>query len=347
MQSIPEWFDVYWFLPNTLKNFEWLNPYYFLGILGIPILFVVSNLLNIGSQQKLNVAYFVNDKKALWISYLRFLPPILVSIGIIFILTALAQPQKINVVKEKKVEGIDIVLAIDVSVSMQSSDIKPNRLEVAKQVARNFIKGRQEDRIGLVVFAGDAYFLSPLTTDYDALYDYINQIKDGIVPLSGTAIGKALGRCINLMRESDSKSKVAILVSDGDNTAGELDPITAARLARSFNIKTYSVAVGTVTKKAISTRDTTNLASNSSVAVDESQLREIAQTSNGKFFRATDSESLKDIFVQIDKLEKVPIKIKTRKEILPMQDAYIKWAIVILLAALFLKNTFIGNILED
>jgi Ca-activated chloride channel family protein len=347
MEQIQNWFDIYWFLPSTLKSFRWLMPSYFFGVLGIPILFMVSGLLNRKSQQKLHVSYFVEDKRAKWMGYLRFIPPTLVALGIVFILTALAQPQKTNIIKEKITEGIDIVLAIDVSDSMQSTDIKPNRLEVAKEVARKFIKGRVEDRIGLVVFAGDAYFLCPLTTDYDALFNYIDQINKGLVPISGTAIGKALGRCINLMRESKSKEKVAILISDGDNTTGELDPILAARLAKSFSIKTYAIAVGTINQKLVSASDTTNLASNANEAVDEAQLREIAKTSNGKFFRATNSKSLKDIFNQIDKLEKVKTKIKTRIEVMPMHVAYIKWAIVVLILALFIKNTFIGNILED
>ncbi len=347
MATIPEWFDIYWFLPSTFKGYDWGNPYYLFGALGIPLVFFLSGILHKKSQQKLILAFVYINTKTKWTSYLRFLPQISTALGMLMIVVALARPQKTTIITEKTAEGIDIVIALDVSTSMMSSDIKPSRLEVAKDVARNFIKAREFDKIGLVVFAGDAYFLSPLTTDYDALYQYIDSIKEGIVPITGTAIGKALGRCINLMRASKSKTKIAILISDGDNTAGELDPLTAARLAKVFNIKAYTVAVGSLTKRAVSTTDTTNVASNASVAVDESQLKEISQTADGKFFRAMDAEGLKQIFVQIDKLEKVPVKIKKRKETNEMMAAYIKWAMVFLLFALALRATFIGNILED
>ena len=175
---------------------------------------------------------------------LRHLPNILIALVFALLLVALARPQKTNEKVEQWTEGIDIMLVIDISESMQIEDFKPNRLEAAKDVAQQFIDGRFQDRIGIVIFSGDAYSLSPLTTDYNLLKAYLRDIDFSMIENRGTAIGSALAVGTNRMRESEAESKVLILLSDGDNTAGNIDPITAAELANAYNIKLYTIAVG-------------------------------------------------------------------------------------------------------
>lgn len=343
---MPHWFSPYWFLPSTLAEFGWGNPYYLYGLIGVPFLFVLRHFFNIRTQQKFKVAFVENTATSQWITYLRFLPPIFGWLAISCLLLALARPQKISKQVERFSEGIDVVLALDVSSSMLTNDIIPNRLEAEKTVALDFIKGRFQDRIGLVAFAGEAFFLSPLTTDYAVLNEYIHDLHEGQIPASGTAIGNAIGRCVNLMRDSDSKTKVAILISDGDNTAGELDPITAAQLAKAYNIKLYTIVVGRMTQRNVSVADTTARNTNL-VAVDEALLREIATVSNGQFFRATDALSLRNIFKQINRLERVPIRTNHYLLREDQYHPYLRWAMAFLLGILLLKSTFIGNILED
>jgi Ca-activated chloride channel family protein len=225
------------------------------------------------------------------------------------------------------------MLAMDISKSMDNKDIPPSRLSVAKNVANQFVKGRSQDRIGLVIFSGEPYSLCPLTTDYDMLNDYIEDISSNLITTSGTAVGNSLGMCINRLREIESKSKVAILISDGDNTAGNLDPVTSAQLAKAFGVRVYSIAVG-------SDKSTTD-------KVDEGTLREIAKISEGKFFRATDAKSLGNIFKEINRLEKVEIKQNNYRNVQDFYHPYLRWAIVFFLISFALKSTFMGNILED
>lgn len=327
-----DWFSLDWLSLETLRSFVWAEKLYLYAILGVPFLFLLRWLFYNRGQQKLGLSLSNKQLTGNWISYLRFLPPLLFALGITFTLLSLARPQRVRESKEKYSEGIDIMLALDISESMQAKDLSPNRLEAAKNVARKFIGGRFQDRIGLVIFAGEAFSICPLTTDYQMLNEYINNIHYDLIKTSGTAIGSALATCINRLREVPSKSKVAILLSDGDNTAGSLDPLTSADLAKSFGIKVYTIAVG---------KDS------NSEKVDENTLREIAREGNGKFFRATDNQSLIGIFEQINRLEKVQIKDNVNRDVEDFYYIYLNWAIVFLLAALFTKITFIGNILED
>lgn len=327
-----DWFSLDWLSLETLRSFVWAEKLYLYAILGVPFLFLLRWLFYNRGQQKLGLSLSNTQLSSSWISYLRFLPPLLFALGIAFTLLSLARPQRVRESKEKYSEGIDIMLALDISESMQAKDLSPNRLEAAKNVARKFIGGRFQDRIGLVIFAGEAFSICPLTTDYQMLNEYIDNIHYDLIKTSGTAIGSALATCINRLREVPSKSKVAILLSDGDNTAGSLDPLTSADLAKSFGIKVYTIAVG---------KDS------NSEKVDENTLREIASEGNGKFFRAIDNQSLIGIFEQINRLEKVQIKDNVNRDVEDFYYVYLNWAIVFLLTALFTKITFIGNILED
>src|SRR6478735_710991 len=242
--NFPEWLSLDWFRPTTLLGMDWEQPFFLYLILLVPVYFIVRNYLKLKLRRKTDVAFFESKPIKQWTSYLRYVPDILFAVSLSLILIALARPQKTSEQVEQYAEGIDIMLVLDTSGSMELKDFKPNRLEAAKKVAYDFIKGRFQDRIGLVVFAGDAYSLTPLTTDYDLLRANLETVKLGMIPNDGTAIGSALAVAINRMRDSKAKSKVFILISDGENTAGNLDPSIAAKMAFAYGIKIYAIGMG-------------------------------------------------------------------------------------------------------
>ena len=251
------------------------------------------------------------------------------------LILAFARPQSGVKGEEVLTQGIDIVLAMDVSSSMLAEDIKPNRVEATKQVAAEFIKGRKNDRIGMVVFAGQAFTQCPLTIDYGILLNFLDQIKVGMIE-DGTAMGMGLATAVNRLRNSEAKSKVIILLTDGRNNRGEIDPITAAQAAQAFDIKVYTIGAGT--------RGTALYPVNDpyfgrryvpmQVDVDEETLHKIADLTGGEYFRATDRQSLEKIYKEIDGMEKTEIKVKE-------YTRYSELFIYFLGAALFL---FIGEI---
>ena len=301
------WYSLDWFYPSTLQGFTWENTPFLWLILLVPILFISRWALRHYFNQKLPVALLKSDLTTSPLTWIRLLPEFILSLVLVLILTALARPQKTNEKVEQWTEGIDIMLAIDISQSMQIEDFKPNRLEAAKDVARDFIKGRLQDRIGIVVFSGDAFSLAPLTTDYDLLNSYLNDINFEMIESRGTAIGSALAVVTNRMRESESKSKVCILLSDGDNTAGNIDPITSAELAAAYEIKTYTIIVGKEGMVPFG-KDYFGRPNMVENTIDETTMRKIAQIGGGEFFRVTDNAALKNVFDRIDQYEKAEIK---------------------------------------
>jgi Ca-activated chloride channel homolog len=341
-----DWLSLEWFSLSTLRSFDWVYPLVLYTLPVIPLLFLVKGLLRFRSRNKLDMAMFSGTVKWQWSSLLRFVPDIVYILFIMLVLVALARPQRINEQIEQTAEGIDIVLVLDVSGSMELQDIKPSRLEAAKEVAINFIDGRVADRIGLVVFAGDAYSLAPLTTDYQLLRESIRSIENGMIPNDGTAIGSALAVAINRMRDSPAKTKVAILISDGENTAGSLDPMMTARLAFAHQIKVYTIGIGKdgLVPYDVDADGKTLLIE---TQLDEKSLREIAQTGDGRFFRADTRDGLQDIFQRIDLYEKTEITEKRFRDARDYYQVYLKWALLLLVAWMFLKNTFMTNVLED
>jgi len=234
----------------------------------------------------------------------RSVPFLYAAAGTLLVL-ALSRPQTGAAKVEVKSEGIDIVLALDISGSMRAEDFKPNRLAVAKNVAKEFVSGRSGDRIGLVVFSGGAYTQCPLTLDYGVLESLLDQVDFGQVP-DGTAIGMALATATNRLRETKGKSKVVILLTDGQNNAGEIDPITAAEAAHALGVRVYTIGAGTsgparlpVDDPVLGRRYVTIDAS-----VDETTLEEIAKITGGRFFRATSPEALESIYHEIDRMER-------------------------------------------
>jgi len=252
---------------------------------------------------------------------LRHLPFIFTCIGLIFIIISLARPQSSSTRKEVQTEGIDIVLAMDVSTSMLAEDLKPNRIEAAKQTAMKFIDARISDRIGLVVFAGESFTQCPPTIDHSVLKNLLKSIKSGMIE-DGTAIGMGLATSVSRLKDSKAKSKVIILLTDGINNTGFISPQTAAEIAHTFNIKVYTIGVGTLGEAPYPFQTPFGVQyQNIDVKIDEGILREIAGITGGKYFRATDTKSLERIYQEIDKMEKSKIDVayftKKTEEYLP------------------------------
>jgi Ca-activated chloride channel family protein len=344
--EITSWLSLDWFSPSTIAGFTWEMPIFLYGIAAVPILFLIRWLIRYKFNQKLPVAVTSKDLRVSPLTLVRLLPEFLIMAALALILMALARPQKTNEKVEQWTEGIDIMIGLDISQSMQIEDFKPNRLEAAKDVARNFIEGRAQDRIGIVVFSGDAFSLAPLTTDYDLLKSYIDEISFEMIENRGTAIGSALAVVTNRMSESDSKSKVCILLSDGDNTAGNIDPITAAELASAYGIKIYTIVVG---KEGLVPygKDFFGRPNMIENTVDETTMRKIAEIGSGEFFRATDNQALGQVFARIDKFEKAEIKETRFKDTSDYYFIYVQWAVVLFLGWLLLKSSFLTNVLQD
>lgn len=232
--------------------------------------------------------------------------------ALMFFITALARPQEVEVEREFETKGIDIVIALDISGSMLAEDFKPvNRITVAKQEAKKFIQGRENDRIGLVVFARKSYTQCPLTLDYHILESLIGGLDVGMIK-DGTAIGLGIATAVNRLRASDAKSKVIILLTDGENNAGNIDPLTAAELAKSFGIRIYTIGIGRGGLVPFPIEDPIfgKRYVQVEVKMDEKTLKRIADVTDGIFFAATDANALAKIYEKIDSLEKSDVKVK-------------------------------------
>jgi Ca-activated chloride channel family protein len=344
--EVTSWLSLDWFSMSTFRSFTWELPIFLYLLAAVPLLFLLRWLLRYKFNQKLPVAVTSRDLHVSPLTLIRLLPEVILAAALSLILLALARPQKTNEKVEQWTEGIDIMLGLDISQSMQIEDFKPNRLEAAKDVARGFIEGRAQDRIGIVVFSGDAFSLAPLTTDYDLLKSYIDDINFEMIENRGTAIGSALAVVTNRMGESEAKSKVCILLSDGDNTAGNIDPITAAELASAYGIKIYTIVVG---KEGLVPygKDFFGRPNMIENTVDETTMRKIAQIGGGEFFRATDNQALGQVFDRIDTFEKAEIKETRFKDTSDYYFVYLQWAVLFFLLWLFSKSTFLSNVLQD
>lgn len=340
------WYSLDNFSLTVLQGYNWEHSLALYGLLAIPLFFIFRWIVKYYLNQKLPIAITKSQVVSNPLTLVRLIPDILLILIFALLIIALARPQKTNEKVVQWTEGIDIMLVVDISQSMQIEDFTPNRLEAAKNVAKDFIDGRLQDRIGIVIFSGDAYSLSPLTTDYDLLKSYISDINFEMIENRGTAIGSALAVATNRMTETDSKTKVCILLSDGDNTAGNIDPITAAKLAAAYDIKTYTIAIGKEGKVPLG-KDFFGRPRMVENTLDETTLREIAKIGNGQFFRASDNAALENVFQLIDQYEKAEIKETRYKDTTDFYRNYLMWAMVLFLVWLFFKNTFVSNILQD
>ena len=277
--------------------------------------------------------------------YLRHLPFVLRTAAYALLVVALARPQGIEQNVRTSTEGIDIMLSIDVSGSMLARDFKPDRITAAKEVAASFISDRVGDRLGLVVFAGEAFTQSPLTTDQSTLQTLLARIRSGLIE-DGTAIGNGLATAINRLRESDAKSKVIILLTDGVNNRGEIAPMTAAEIARAQGIRVYTIGVGsrgTAPYPAVDMFGNMTFI-NQKVEIDEKALTEIARLTGGRYFRATDKEKLQAIYDEINQLEKSRVEVTER---ITYHELFLGWvlaALALLTAELLLSNLVLKRI---
>lgn len=299
------------------------------------------------SQASLQVSSseaFDAPEAASWRIYLRHVPFVLRVAAVTVLIIVLARPQSTNSWQNTSTEGIDIVMAMDISSSMLAQDFKPNRLEAAKDVAASFINGRPNDNIGLVVFAAESFTQCPLTTDHTVLLNLFKDIQPGIIQ-DGTAIGLGLANAVSRIKDSSAKSKVIILLTDGVNNAGEIAPVTAAEIAKTFGIRIYAIGVGTQGSAPYPFQTAFGIQyQNIPVEIDEPTLKQIAATTGGQYFRATDNTSLKEIYSEIDQMEKTKISVQQYSK---KQEEYMNWALllfVLLLAEVLLRNTLLRNI---
>ena len=323
-----------------MNNYTFVNSeYIYLAIIPILIFFwyFFKNKENFGTIVYSDIN-LVNYKKTLK-QKLIHLPFILKIIASLLLVIALARPQSSINWEESSIEGIDIVLAIDISGSMLAQDLKPNRLEASKDVAVQFINKRSNDRIGLVVFSGESFTQCPLTTDHNILINLFQDVNSGMIE-DGTAIGMGIANSINRLKNSKAISKVIILLTDGVNNSGSIPPLTAAEIAKKYNIRVYTVGVGSEgfapypfqTPFGIQYQDV-------EVKIDEKTLQDVATITDGKYFRATNNTSLKKIYDDIDKLEKSKIEVT---EFHKRNEEYLLFAIssLILLISAFILETF-------
>ena len=264
----------------------------------------------------------------------------------ILIIIALARPRLINTMQKSKTEIVDILLVIDQSSSMLAQDFKPDRLGAVKDVAKKFIKDRGGDRLGIIVFAGESYIQCPLTRDIDVLTKFVDQITIVEKEYDGTAIGMAIANAINRLRDSKAKSKTIILLSDGSNNQGELDPITAAELASKFDIKIYTIAAGTrgLAPYPITDMWGRQVLQNVQVDVDEETLVEISKITNGMFFRATDNASLLKIYKEIDILERTEIEVIEYQNYSELYSWFVIPAVYVSMFLIFISSIILNKV---
>lgn len=276
--------------------------------------------------------------------YLRHLPLLLRCLVVALLAVSLARPQSDENVSKTTVDGIDIVLAIDVSSTMLAADFEPDRLSVAKDVAAKFVADRQNDRIGLVVFAGESYTQSPITTDRAALQTLLARVEFGIVE-DGTAIGMGLATAINRLRESDAKSKVVILLTDGVNNTGQISPIAAADIAAEYGVKVYTVGVGKQGYAPFPVQDAWGRWHyvQQRVEIDEQTLTDIAAKTGGEYFRATDSRTLYDIYDKINSLEKSRVETDNYVKHNELFATYLLWAIALLVVEFAVRRLWLNQ----
>jgi len=276
--------------------------------------------------------------------YLLHLPFVLRIAALVMVILILARPQTTNSWQNSEIEGIDIMLVIDVSTSMLAEDLKPNRLEATKEVAAQFINGRPNDNIGITLFAGESFTQCPLTVDHTVLLNLFEGIRCGVIE-DGTAIGMGIANAVSRLKDSKAKSKVIILLTDGINNRGDISPLTAAEIARTFGIRIYTIGVGTngVAPHPYPVGNTIKYV-NQPVELDEKSLTEIAHTANGQYYRATSNSALKEVYEKIDQLERTKLSVK---EFSKRQEEYriFAWiALACLLLEVLLRHSLLKKI---
>ena len=321
------------------------SGYLLLLLLLIPLIvgYVLSKKKSDASLQVSDTSVYAHAPKS-YKNYLIHLPFILRMLALALVIMVLARPQTTNSWQNSEVEGIDIMLAIDVSTSMLAEDLKPNRLEAAKQVAAEFINGRPNDNIGITLFAGESFTQCPLTVDHTVLLNLIKDVQCGLIE-DGTAVGMGVANAVSRLKDSKAKSKVVIALTDGTNNRGDISPLTAAEIAKSFGIRVYTIGVGTngmapYPYQVAGTVQYVNLP----VEIDEKTLSEIASITQGNYFRATSNSKLEEVYQEIDKLEKTKLNVRQFSK----RDERYEWfalaALLCVLLEVLLRNTILKKI---
>jgi len=317
-------------------------PAFFLLVLLLPPIFLWAR-----RREKLEFAFssfeLLKDHSTTLRMVLFKTLPFLRAVMLLFLIAALARPSSVSSDKEYQTNGVDIMIALDISGSMLAEDFQPeNRIFVAKQEAAKFIQGRENDRIGLVVFSKKAFTQCPLTLDYRILIELLSEIRVGMIA-DGTAIGMGIATAVNRLRDSNAKSKVIILITDGENNAGNIDPITAAELAKSFGIKIYAIGVGKGGMVPFPVDDPLfgKRYVQANVEIDETTLKRIADITGGLFFRARDTAALSEIYERINKLEKSEVKVKEYRSFNELFPFFLIPALLLLLLDIFLRRTIL------
>lgn len=331
-----------------LENITFANPKLLWGLLVIPAIIVWYIFRH--KKQEASVRYsdttgFDNLPKS-WKVYARHILIAMQLAALALLIVAMARPQSSSKSEKSNIEGIDIILAQDVSGSMLARDLKPDRLEASKKVAMDFVEGRPTDRMGLVVFAGESFTQVPLTTDHTVMLEMLKGLKNGMIE-DGTAIGDGLATAINRLKDSEAISKVIILLTDGMNTAGSVDPYTAAEMAKIFGIRVYTIGVGTygTAPYPVQTIFGTQY-QQMKVDIDEKLLTTIANSSGGKYYRANSNQKLSEIYDEIDKLERSKIEVTEFRHVHEEFYPLVAWALVLLLAEFLLRKTVFRTISE-
>ncbi|NDW12947.1 VWA domain-containing protein [Bacteroides sp. 214] len=319
--------------------------YLFLLLLLIPYIvwYIIRRKRNEATLQVSDARVYAHTPKT-WRIYLLHASFVLRIVALTMIIIVLARPQSTNSWQSSEIEGIDIMIAVDVSTSMLAEDLKPNRLEAAKDVAAEFINGRPNDNIGIVVFAGETFTQCPLTTDHAVLLNLFNSIKTGIIE-DGTAVGMGIANAVSRLKDSKAKSKVIILLTDGTNNRGDISPLTAAEIAKSFGIRVYTIGVGTNGTAPYPYPTAMGVQYvNVPVEIDEKALSQIAGITDAQYYRATSNTKLKEVYEQIDKLERTKLNVK---EFSKRQEEYRIYAFIALLCVLLevlLRNSVLKKL---
>lgn len=295
----------------NFNNWTFANPEFFFLLTIIPLLWVWRFFYSKRQFSNLKISSIQSIKTKTWKENGKFIIFLLRSLALCFIIIGFARPQSSSSWQDSTTMGIDIIISMDISGSMLAQDLKPDRLEASKNVALDFISARPNDRMGLVIFSGESFTQCPLTTDHQVLQNLFKDVKSGMIE-DGTAIGMGLATSVNRLKDSQAISKVVILLTDGVNNKGSIPPLTAAKIAQKFGIRVYTIGVGTegFAPYPFKTPFGTTVHQEVEVQIDEKTLQDIASTTNGKYFRATSNKALKEIYLEIDELERSKIDIK-------------------------------------
>ena len=331
-----------------LENITFANPKLLWGLLIIPAL--IAWYIFRQKKQEASVRYsdmtgFESLPRS-WRVYARHLLFVLRLAALALLIVAIARPQSSSKSEKSNIEGIDIILAQDISGSMLARDLKPDRLEASKKVAAEFVEGRPTDRMGLVVFAGESFTQVPLTTDHGVMLNMLKELKSGMIE-DGTAIGDGLATAINRLKDSEAISKVIILLTDGMNNSGSVDPYTAAEMAKLFGIRVYTIGVGSYGTAPFPVQTVFGVQyQQMKVEIDEKLLLTIANSSGGKYFRANSNQKLSEIYDEIDKLERSKIEVTEFRHLHEEFYPLVALAIALLLLEFLLRKTVFRTISE-